>query len=138
MVVIKSELIVKMKKNNVLALALRDRHESGGVGNATSHYPKRWTGKVTNIGNQLFSGEWEVKITSKYLEEQVTARVNVFRKVGTPVQFCLDDTDKFGKTAVTMFEKNRKVDPRTNEASEEEDNPAWQKDRFQEADYDDE
>ena len=131
--------IVKIKNDD--ALVKRDNgHGREGPENVGPH-PRRWPGKVTEKlrevernGNK--SGEWEVKITSKYLEDPVTARVNLDRAVGTPVQFILDkQTDDGGKAAVTFFEENQDVDPVTNRAGEKHPNESWYKIRFSDSDY---
>ena len=137
-----SQPIVWMK--NVDALKARDkkldngqfvRHENGG-------YAGRWPGKVTEkLGkweqNGYDSGEWKVKITSKYLEDPVVARVNVEREVGTRVQFNLEDVkiDETGHEAVTFFETEYRVDRVTNVASTPTANPDFQRNRFPDSDY---
>ena len=132
------EPIEKIK--NVDALAKRDLNKDGGEGRANSRYLRRWPGKVTENRRKVTrrgyeSGEWEVEITSKFLEHPVRADVNLNRQVGTRVQFHLDTSDATGKTAVTFFEFVQQVDPQTNAVSEREEYHAWHKNRFSDSEY---
>ena len=129
------------KIKNDDALQKRDLNEDGGEGpDNVGPYLRRWPGKVTQTRGQVTrngyeSGEWEVEITSKFLEHPVRANVNLDRGVGTQVQFHLDTSDATGKTAVTFFELVQPIDPRTNEPLGWEENHAWHKNRFPESDY---
>ena len=129
------------KIKNVDALPKRDLTKDGGEGEDNQgRHLRPWPGKVTQDRgekeqNGYLSGEWEVEITSKFLEDPVVARVNSVREEGTLVQFHLDPSDATGTTAVTFFQSVHTINPRTNEASEPTENSSWHKDRFSDSDY---
>lgn len=134
------EPIVRIKNDEALKKR-DDGHGREGPDNVGPHL-RRWPGKVTEKlrevePNGTKSGEWEVKITSKNLEDPVTARVNLDRAVGTKVQFVLDEhTDDGGKAAETFFEENQDVDPVTNRpVGGKYPNDSWYRTRFSESDY---
>ena len=101
---------MQTKIDNIEALKKRDKTKEGGeCEDEKGPHLKRWAGKVTkNHGKHMMgdwsSGEWKVEITSKSLEQPVTATVNQDRKVGELVQFVLNPMDDTGKTAETFFE----------------------------------
>ena len=105
-----SEPFVKIK--NVDALKERQVNEDG----SETSDPIIWPGTVTELEEvkelkqvrekDELPKEWDIVITSKFLEDPVTARVQSWLEIGTRIQFVLDPNDENGKTTAktALFE----------------------------------
>lgn len=130
------------------AAAVNKRETSTGheAPDNTGPFPRRWAGTVEKnwgswIPNDNEPDEWRIEISSKKLQETVTARVNENREAGEPVQFALDSevssVPTFSEgppitlgrlTTGAQFEKMRNKGPAHNpQQGEWKDNPQWRK-----------
>ena len=132
---------------NVAAVNKRETITGHEAPDNTGPYPRRWAGTVKKnwgpwVQNENNSDEWRIEISSKKLQETVTARVNEDRKEGEPVQFTLDPevsaVPTFSEgppitlgrlTTGAQFKKMRNKGPAYRpQEGEWKDNPQWRED----------
>ena len=136
---------------NVAAVNKRETITGHEAPDNTGPYPRRWAGTVKKnwgpwVQNDNNPDEWRIEISSKKLQETVTARVNEDRKEGDPVQFTLDPevsaVSTFSEgppitlgrlTTGAQFKKMRNKGPAYNpQEGEWKDNPQWREDLIDE------